>query len=91
MANWLFRGPAVRLVETPFAEPGGVTGPRMPRDVGLTVYRLAGLWRQAQYVSVSDAAASDRLYPGGRVHTVAQAAADELTAAGYGAYLTVLP
>jgi len=90
---YLFRPPTTRVVDTPFAEPGvpRPVGPLMPRDIGLSVYRLAGLWHTAQFVPAADAAAADRLYLGGHISPVTADEAADLVAAGYGAYLSALP
>jgi hypothetical protein len=90
VTSYLFAGPTTTLDEQPFKtlEDPWPLGKQVPRDVGLTVYRLAGVWHAEQSTSEEIEAAADRLYFGGHVYTVDQDAADELTAAGFGANLT---
>ena len=92
MASYYFTGPtvthneqALRTLEDPWP-----LGKQVPREVSLTVYRVAGVWHAEQATSEEIEAVADRLYFGGHVYTVDQAAADELTAAGFGANLTTI-
>jgi hypothetical protein len=63
----------------------------VPRMVGLTVFRVAGVWWAKAWPADCELAAADRVYAGGHVHTVDQAGHDELIPAGFGAYLTPIP
>lgn len=88
MASYLFRTPSEVDYVQPFAEGMRPAGPRVPIAVGLCVYRLGGVWYSQRAPTPEQWAAADRSYLGGHVHTVSQAEADDLTAGGYGAYLT---
>jgi hypothetical protein len=56
--------------------------------IGITVLRVDGQWHNVYDPSEELVSAADRVYRGGRVHPVTTAQAAELTAAGYGAYIT---
>lgn len=56
----------------------------------LSVWRINGTWSQGFAPSADIVAAADRFYRGGYQHEVTNAQIDELTAAGYGARITVL-
>lgn len=56
----------------------------------LSVWRIDGVWAQGFAPSPETVAAADRFYRGGYVHEVDTAAIEELTTAGYGAYITVI-
>jgi PhoD-like phosphatase len=84
-----FVSPTFRTQEMPFDVDGGrPRGPVTVLDRGMNVYRLGGQWFAELYPTAERWAAADRQYLGGHVHNVDQAAADELTAAGFGSNLT---
>jgi hypothetical protein len=55
---------------------------------GVSVFRIGGTWHQQETPNADQIAAADRLYIGGHVYEIDQAARDELVAAGYGAHIT---
>lgn len=57
-------------------------------NVGRTVLNTGGTFTSVQYPSDSQIAAATAVYLGGHVHTITADEAAELTAAGYGAYIT---
>ena len=92
MASYLFAGPTQQVVDLPFDDgTGRPLGPRVARQLGLNVYRYAGQWFAELSPSYERWTAADRAYLGGHIHPVSAAEAAELTAAGYGAYLTPIP
>lgn len=91
-AAYYFMGPTVRVIDMPFRDGAGRPfGPQMPRDIGLNVYRLAGVWYAEREPAYERWSAADRAYLGGHIHSVSVDEAAELTAGGYGAYLTPIP
>lgn len=74
----------------PYIERGHVEGRlRFKTRYGVSVYRVAGVWAQSEspdYTTV--VAVTDRFYAGGHVHIITVDQAAELTAAGFGAYIT---
>lgn len=93
MASYRFVSPTTAQNDQPFRtlEDPYPRGKAVPRVIGLTVFRLAGVWRATLAPTAGQLSGADRVYAGGHVHTVDQAAADELVAAGFGSGLTVLP
>lgn len=89
-ALYRFVSPTRTVKDHPFAGMGPGRGMAVDRVIGLTVLRVDGVWRVEPATSAAEEAAADRVYHGGHVHTVDQAEADELVAAGFGAYLTAL-
>lgn len=83
-----FTSPVQSYIERPLQVPGDPNpGPAVQRVIGLTVMRVAGVWKTRPPADVSEELAADRLYYGGHVYTIDAAAAAELDAAGYGANL----
>lgn len=76
-----FIGPTV---DVPFRLEGGLVG-SLPH--GLSVWRLDGSWDSGLTASAAVVAAADRFYQGGHTHPLTVDQADELTAAGFGAYI----
>lgn len=71
----------------------GPTGPTrldqfytLPR--GITILKVNGKYREERYPLSSDVKDADIAYVGGHVYKVSNEEAAELTAAGYGEYLT---
>lgn len=56
--------------------------------IAATVLRVDGVWRNVYDPPEALVDAADRVYRGGRFHVISSAEAAELTAAGYGAYIT---
>lgn len=78
----IFRPPTKDLA---FRIEGGLFG---LQALGLSVWRTGGVWHQGFIPTAEQVAASDRFYGGGRIHELTQAEVDDLTAGGYGAYIT---
>lgn len=57
-------------------------------DLGVAVWRIAGVWHSGTNPLNSDIEAADRYYPGGYVHELTEAQQTELVAGGFGAYIT---
>lgn len=57
-------------------------------DVGVTILKENGFYRQVRYPNAAECEAADAYYQGGRTYPITEQEADDLTAAGYGAYLT---
>jgi len=56
---------------------------------GVAVWKTPeGEWRVSESVTVEDQRAAVVYYGGGHVHVISEEEADELTAAGFGAYIT---
>lgn len=56
----------------------------------MSVWRVDGVWAEGFAPSPAIVAAADRFYRGGYEHQIETEQIEELTAAGYGAYITVL-
>lgn len=56
--------------------------------VGLTIAKVGGTWDTYPVFTAIQESTADKWYRGGYVHTITQAEADELTAAGYGDFIT---
>jgi hypothetical protein len=76
-----FNGPTV---DVPFPLEGSLVA-LLPH--GLAVLRIDGTWSTFLAPSAAQVAAADRLYEGGRNHTITEDQAAELTGAGFGAYI----
>lgn len=61
---------------------------RMSLLVGTTVLNEGGFYRQVEEPTDEEVAGADAAYLGGRSYTVTQDEADDLTAAGYGEWVT---
>ena len=59
---------------------------RIPRAD--TIIMTNGVTTQQRTFEVSELTAADHFYVGGHVYTISQTERDQLTAAGYGAYIT---
>lgn len=55
---------------------------------GKSVWRIDGVWFDGFLPTADVRDAADRFYAGGSIHTLSPAEVSELTAAGYGAYIT---
>lgn len=59
------------------------------KSVGVTVYKDAGgTWGAGQWLDDGFLSTCQRVYRGGYTYTIDATEVDELTAAGYGAYIT---
>lgn len=59
---------------------------------GITIMQdELGVWRSLRYPAQTEMESAQRVYLGGRRHTITPDEANELTAAGYGAYITLEP
>ena len=58
------------------------------QPTGQTLIKENGTWTATSYPSQERLAAAQDYLLGGHIHTVAQAVADELTADGFGAYVS---
>lgn len=56
---------------------------RAQLQFGLAVLRIDGAWVETEFPTEEQVAAADLYYEGGRLHTVDDASAAVLTAAGY--------
>lgn len=66
-------------------------GLRYGMDVGVSVLRTNGVWWMQQIPSSEQVAAADRYYAGGRIYTITDAEAAELTGAGFSLDGTITP
>lgn len=57
-------------------------------DVGRTVLKTGSTYTTVQYPSDAQVRAANAVYMGGHVYTISAAEAADLTAAGYGSYIT---
>lgn len=59
------------------------------QPMGLSVWRVAGVWHTGLSPSADQLAGADRYYQGGYAHAVSDAEIAELTAAGFGDHITL--
>ena len=84
MAEYYFTTPSID--ETPAGEH--ILFARFKLARGITVLRINGVYSSYRYPSQILTNTAEEYYPGGTKTLVNQATADELTAQGYGAYIT---
>lgn len=87
MSTYILRPPSVR--ETPAGF--GRLLMRYPIHRGDTLLVTAGAVTRVRTASVQETQAADFCYLGGHEYTISQAEYDMLVAAGYSAYIEVLP
>lgn len=88
-------GSTIYLFVTPYVEEGPVDWrnpllARMTIRRGITVLKESGVYRQVRYPSQEESEAADICYIGGTEHYIEGDEITDLTAAGYGDYLTPL-
>lgn len=80
-----FSGPTTTARQHP--DPGSLWFPKAA--TGVTVYKTAaGTWGAGQWLDDAFLATCERVYRGGYTYTLDSTEVDELTAAGYGTYIT---
>lgn len=80
-----FSGPTTTARQHP--DPGALWFPKAA--TGVTVYKTAeGTWGAGQYLDDAFLATCERVYRGGYTYELDSTEVDELTAAGYEAYVT---
>lgn len=84
--QYKFVGPSVK--ETPMA--WNRLHMRYGIHRGITIMRTGGIYSSYRYPSQTEILAAEEVYMGGHEYTVDQHTANELTAQGYGEFLTPL-
>lgn len=54
---------------------------------GISLLKTAGAWQQVRFPTQEDVWAAEKAYLGGRIYEITSAEAEDLAAAGYGAYI----